>query len=87
MCGYLSSKFAGARPEVDDHIGVQNHLAVVFDDQDGVPQISQFPYRVDQQSIIFGMKPDTGFVKYVEDTDQARTQLGRQTNALKFSPG
>ena len=60
-------------------------FAVVFDYDDRVAQIAQVAEGVDEFAIVAGVQAYTGFVEYVENTDEAGSDLCGEANALKFT--
>ena len=57
----------------------------MFHDNDGVPQVSKVLERPQQLVVVPLVKSDAGLVQNVADADQARTDLGRQTDPLRLA--
>ena len=60
-------------------------FAVVFDYDDRVAQIAQIAEGVDEFAIIARVQANAGFVEDVENADEAGSDLGSETNTLKFT--
>ena len=82
-----AARFARARPHVDHEVRRADRVLVVFDHDDGVPEVAQTAERFDQAVVVALMKPDAGFVQNVEDAGEARADLARQTDALALASG
>ena len=79
--------FASQRPQVEDPIGFQDRLAVVFDDQHGIAQVTQ-PFQGTQQTgVIAWVQTNRRLIQHVQHTHQARANLGRQADTLRFAAG
>lgn len=59
----------------------------MLDDDDRIAQVPQVAQGRQQLVIVSLVKADTGFVQDVGDSDQAGTDLGRQTDPLGFAAG
>ena len=59
----------------------------MFNNDQGIPQISQVEQGVQQFVIIPLMKTDTGFIKNIGNPYQPGTDLSGQTDPLCFSSG
>ena len=60
-------------------------ILIVLDDHYGIALVFQGAQRVEQQSIVSGMKPDCRFIEDVAHPAQIRPQLRSEPNALRFS--
>ena len=76
---------AGAGTDVDDIVRRHHSVLIVFHDNDGVPQVAQTLEGPQQLVVVPLVKSDTGLVQDVADADQARTDLGRQTDPLRLA--
>jgi len=74
---------AGA--EVDDVIRAADRLFIVLYDEHCVAKIAQVRERRQQSFVIAVMQSDRGFIEHVEYATQFRSDLGRQTYALRFA--
>ena len=81
----VAAELAGAGAEVDDVIGRANRLLVVLDDQHGVADVTQPPERVEEPPVVALVQSNRRLVQDVQDSDEARSNLSRQTNSLSFS--
>ena len=77
-----SAVHAGARPDVDDVIGVADRVFVMLDDDDGVADVPQVEQRAQQAVIVALMQADGGLVENVHHAHQARADLAGQADAL-----
>ena len=84
---HLSAVLAGAGTQVDDPIGGEDGLAVVLDHQHGIAQVAQTLQGVQQAGIIARVQTDGWLVQHIQHAHQARADLGRQADALRFAAG
>ena len=59
----------------------------MFHHDQGVPKIPQSHQGVDQAPVVALVQADRGLVQYIEDTDEAGTDLRRQANPLRLTAG
>ena len=59
----------------------------MLDHQHRVAEVAQPLERGEQPRVVALMQADAGFVEDVQDSDEPRTDLCRQPNALRFAPG
>src|SRR5262249_50068604 len=83
----MAAELAGAGAEVDDVGRRADGLLGVLDDQHGVADVAQALERVEEPAVVALVQSNRGFVQDVEDPDETRPYLRRQTNSLPFSPG
>ncbi len=83
----LATQNAGARPEVHHVISGPHGLFVVFDHNHRVALVSQTLKALQQHGVVARMKADRRFVQNVDNTDEATSNLSRETNALRFTAG
>ena len=81
------ARLARARPHIDDVVGRAHHRLVVLDDQHGVAEVAQPLQRLDQPLVVDGVEADARLVADVQHAHQARTDLRRQPDALRFAAG
>src|SRR5207248_8139043 len=79
---YLAAVFSRAGSKVDHVIGGAHRFLVVLDDDDGVAQIAELLERRQETRIVALMQPDRRLIENVQDADQPRADLRRETNAL-----
>ena len=72
----------GARAEVDNVIGSQDSVLVVFNDDNGVADISQVRQCPEQALVVTLVKADGRFIENVHHADQARADLAGESDAL-----
>src|SRR5690606_957208 len=86
--GYdVTSEFASSRPDIDQIIRSHHDILVVFHHQHAIVRFDQIFQGCDQSLIVPLMKPDGWFVHDVGDAAQLRTDLVRESGALRFTPG
>src|SRR5690242_11243121 len=73
--------------KINDVIGCEDRVLVVFNNNDTVAEITQTLQRFEQPLIIALVKPDARFVEDVEHADQAGANLRGETDSLSLSPG
>ena len=84
---YEAAMFTGARSHIDDIIGKQYGILVMFDDDDAVAQIAQMFERIQQTAVIALMQPDGRFIQNVHDAGQAGADLAGEADTLRFTAG
>jgi hypothetical protein len=75
----------GAGADIDDVIGRQHGILVMFDDDDRVAQIPQVLERFQQPGIVALMQADGGLIQNVKNAGQAGADLRGETDALAFA--
>ena len=68
--GHCSAKATRAGAEVVEAIGRGQHLAVVLDQQHGVPQVAQAAKRLQQASVVTRMQANGRFIEHVQHAGQ-----------------
>ena len=81
----LAAMHARAGADFEDVVRGPNRVGVVLDHDHGIAQIAQPFERLDHLDVVFGMQPDARFVEHVEHAHQARADLRRQPDALRFA--
>src|SRR6185437_8531341 len=76
-----------AWPKIDQMIRRAHRLLVMLHDDDGVAEVPQLSQRRKQPRIVALMQTDRRFIQDVQHTDQPRSDLRRQPNALCLAPG
>src|SRR5438105_3561893 len=84
FCHDLAAVLSGAGTDIHDPVRGPDRLLVVLDHQDRVPDVAHAEEGADQSSVVALMKADRGFVEDVEDTHQARADLGGEPDALRL---
>ncbi len=74
-------------PEVDDPVGAPNGLLVVLHDYDGVADVAERDQRLQELRVVVLVQPDGGLVQDVEDADEPRAYLRRQSYSLGLAAG
>ena len=78
---------SSARSDIDQIIGTPHRIFVVFDDDDGVPEIPEVEECVEQTFVISLMQTDGRLIQDVHHTDQTCSDLTRESDALGFPAG
>ena len=78
---------ACARAKVDEMIRGFHRLLIVLDDDDSVAEVAELSESVEQACVVALVQTDGRLVEDVEDADEPRSNLRRETYALRFSPG
>src|SRR5689334_9649831 len=73
---------ARRRPNVHDPVGASNHIEIVLDDEQGIAGALEAIERDEQRLGIGGVQPRRRFVEHVDDAEQVRSNLRRETQAL-----
>ena len=84
---HFTTTNARPRPKIDQVVGRSHGVFVVFDDDDGVPQVPKVLQGVHQTIIISGVQTDRRLVQNVQYANQASTDLTGQSNPLAFATG
>ena len=84
--GYQSAAVhAGARPDVDDLVCRVHGFLIVFDNDEGVADIRQFPQRLQKLRIVLLMQTDARFVQNIGNAHETGSDLCRQADSLGFA--
>src|SRR4029077_10626031 len=83
----MSAGGACAGTEVHDVVGAANRFFVMLDDEHRVAEVAQGFEGAEHASIISSMQADGRLLKHIEDAAQARADLRRETDALRFAAG
>ena len=67
---HLATLATGTRTDVDDVVGMEHHVAVVLDDNDGIAQVAQLLQRTDEAVVVALVQSDGGLVEDVEHIDE-----------------
>ena len=78
---------SGAGADVNHVIRCTNRVLIMFNDKDGVANVGEVSERIDQSIIVALMQTDGGFVEDVTASNETRSDLRCQTNALTFTAG
>jgi hypothetical protein len=78
---------AGAGPDVEDVVGLQDRVLVVLDDDDCVAEVAQALQRAEQALVVALVEADRGLVEDVQNARQARADLAREADALALAAG
>ena len=72
---------------IDDIIGCEHHVFIMFHHDNGITHVAQFFQRMDKPLVIPLVQSDARLVQDVEHIYQLRTYLRSQSNALAFTTG
>jgi hypothetical protein len=81
----IAAMHARAGSQIDDVIGLAYRIFVVLHDDHGIAEIAQIDERVEQPLIVALVQPDRRLIEDVHDTDQPRTDLAREPDALRLA--
>src|SRR3990170_8243640 len=87
MINNRASVFTSARPKVDDLVGSEDDLFIVFYNNNGVSDVTQSFEYLNQPVGIPCVKSNTGFIQYVQGIYQRRTQRCGKINPLSLTTG
>ena len=82
---HLAAFPTGKGTHIDDVVGIEHHVFVVLDDDDGVALVAQLLERVDQPDIVALVQADTGFIQYIEYVDELGADLRGEPDALALA--
>ena len=83
----LAAVLAGAGAHVDDVVGGAHRLLVVLDDDDRVAEVAELLERGEEARVVALVQADRRLVEDVEHADEARADLRREPDALRFAAG
>ena len=75
----------GRGTKIDDIVGGQDGLLVVFDNDHRIAQVAQSAKAFQQAGIVALVQADRGLVEHVENTGQAGADLAGQTDPLALA--
>ena len=78
---------ARPRAHLDDVVRRPDGVLVVLHDDDGIADVAQALERRDHLDVVFGMQPDARLVEHVQHSHEARADLRRQPDPLRFAAG
>src|SRR5262249_30864033 len=78
---------AGEGTDVDEPIGVQKSVAVVFDHQYGRAGVAQVFQDFDQSVAVARMKSQRRLIEYITNPAKSRPDAASETNSLRFASG
>ena len=70
---------------VNAMVSCANHVFVVLHHNHAVANVAQMLERVDQAVVVALVQTNAGLIQHIHHTRQPRTDLRRQTNALRFT--
>ena len=82
---YLTALPSGPWTDVDDIVGSEHHVTIMFDDDDGVSQVTQLLERLDEPFVVALVESDAGFVEDIEHVDELGTYLCGESDALALA--
>ena len=83
----FAAVLARAGPDVHNPVGLAHGVFVVLDHDEGVAHVAQLGEGFDEAAVIALVQADGGLVEHVEHADQARTNLGCESDALRLTAG
>src|SRR5581483_9095084 len=79
------SMLAGERPDVDDPVGVTDHIELVLDDEERIARRLQLVERGEESLRVRRMQSRRRLVEHVDDAEQIRADLRREAEALQLA--
>ena len=86
-CHNFSTMYARCRSDIHNIISSPHGVFIMFNNNQCISQIFQIHQRPQKLIIVSLMQTDTRLVKNIGNTHQSGTDLGCQTNSLRFSTG
>src|SRR5579872_4666434 len=81
-----STVFAAFRTEIDQPVGVANHVEIVLDDHDTIAEVGETMQHVEQFFDVVEVQAGGGFVEQIQSlAGLALAQLASQLDALRFA--
>ena len=82
---HLAAVLAGGRTDIDDPVGVADHVQLVLDDEQRIAGRLQ-PVEAPQQRLgVGGMQAGGRLVEHIDDAEQIRAHLGGQAQPLQLA--
>ena len=75
---------AGTRPNIDNIVGCHHGFFVVFHHNQGIAQVPHLSQRLNETGVIALVETDRRLIQDIEDPAEVGTNLGGQTNTLRF---
>src|SRR5690606_21423290 len=69
-----------AGTDIKNIIRLEHHVAVMLDDHDRVPKVTQIFERLDKLDVVSRMETDTRFIEDIEHADQLGAYLRGKTD-------
>lgn len=77
----------GLWPHIDQPVGPAHHIQLVLDDEDRVPRLLQPSQHSQQRLGVRRMETGRRLVQHIDDPEEARAQLGGETQPLQLAGG
>ena len=61
----MAAFLPGSRPQVVDEVGRLDHLPIVFDNEDRVPEVAEFGERVEKPPTVAWVEADAWLIQNV----------------------
>ena len=88
LCDYPTAVFSAFGAEVDDPVGIANHVEIVLDDDDAIAEIGEPMEHVEQLADVVKVESGSRLVEQVERASGLTlTQFAREFDALRFAAG
>ena len=81
----FAAALTGTRAHVEDPVGFEHDLRIVFDDHQRVAGVAQPMHDLDHAQHVARMQADRGFVEHEQRVDQRSAQRRRQVDPLYFT--
>ena len=81
----LASELARGGAHVDDPVGGANDVEIVLDDEERVAALPEPSERGEERLGVGRVEPRGGLVEHVDDPEEVRAHLGRETQALELT--
>ena len=83
----MASVHTGSRTDIHHVIGSANGVFIVFNNHQRVPKITKTLKGGEQAVIVPLVQTNARFIEHVEHSGETGTDLGRQTDSLRFTTG
>ena len=83
----VAARVACARAQIDHKIRAANGVFVVLHDEDGIAQIAKLFERAKEAVVVARVQPDGRLIEHIQHAAQARSDLRREADALRFPAG
>src|SRR5688572_11815059 len=85
LCYYSTTMIPGFRPNINQVIGSQHNILIMFYHQNTITNITEISQCIDEPVIIPLMQTNRGFIQNISNPLQLRTDLCGQPDPLRLT--
>jgi hypothetical protein len=84
LCHEVASFGTCTRSKFDEVVSASERFFVMLDEDERISKVAEMKEQIEEPRVIGGMKTDTGFIEYVEDSREAAADLGGKACTAGF---